>query len=79
MKIQWHYLLAPTNHPRIKCEKTQLNNSFESILDEDVPYSIVVENITAEVTRDMFKMFAMLLMCIFTHSYIFNLEHPEKA
>ena len=38
-------LLAPTNHPRIKCEKTQINNSVESILDEDVPYSIAVENI----------------------------------
>ena len=31
-------LLAPTNHPLIKCEKTQLNNSFESILAEDVSY-----------------------------------------
>ena len=39
-------LLAPTNH---------LNNAFESILDDDVPYSIVVENITARETRDMFK------------------------
>ena len=33
-------LLAPTNNPSIKCEKTEVNNSFESILDEDVPYSI---------------------------------------
>ena len=33
-------LLAPTNHPQMKCKKTEVNNSFESILDEDVPYSI---------------------------------------
>ena len=33
-------LLAPTNHPQMECEKTEVNNSFESILDEDVPYSI---------------------------------------
>ena len=52
-------LLTPANHPRMECEKTQINNSFESILDEDVPYSIVVKNITAEETRDMFKVFAV--------------------
>ena len=52
-------LLAPANHLRMKREKTQIKNSFESILDEDVPYSIVVKNITAEETRDMFKAFAM--------------------
>ena len=72
-------LLAPTNHPRIKCEETQINNSFESILDENVPYSIVIENITAEETGDMFKAFAMLFMgflCIYSH--IFNLECPKK-
>ena len=33
-------LLAPTNNPSMKCEKTEVNNSFESILDEDVPHSI---------------------------------------
>ena len=33
-------LLAATNHPQMECEKTEVNNSFESILDEDVPYSI---------------------------------------
>ena len=52
-------LLTPANHPRMECEKTQINNWFESILDEDVPYSIVVKNITAEETRDMSKAFAM--------------------
>ena len=56
--------LAPTNQPRIKCEKIQLNDLFESIFDEDVPYSIVVENIIIEETRDMLKAFTMLL-CAF--------------
>ena len=51
--------LAPTNHPRMEWEKTQINNTFESILDEDVPYLIAVKNITAEETRDMFKVFAI--------------------
>ena len=50
--------------PRIKCEKIQLNDLFESIFDEDVPYSIVVENIIIEETRDMLKAFTMLL-CAF--------------
>ena len=67
-------LPAPTNHPRMKCEKTQINNLFELILDEDVPYSIVVKNITAEETMDMFKAFAMF----FYIYYIFILEYPKK-
>ena len=71
-------LPAPTNHPRMKCEKTQINNSFESILDEDVPYSIVVKNITAEETMDMFKAFAMHFLVLFYIYYIFNLEYPKK-
>ena len=67
-------LPAPTNHPRLKCKRTQINNSFESILDEDVPYSIVVKNITAEETMNMFKVFAMF----FYIYYIFKLEYPKK-
>ena len=67
-------LLAPTNHPQIKCEKPHLNNLFELILDEDLPYSIVLENITAEETRDMFKAFAMLFMCFF-YIFLINLEY----
>ena len=70
-------LLASTNQPRIKCEKIYLNNSFESILDEDVQYSMLVENITAEETRDMFNAFAMLLY-VFMYFCIFNLEYPRK-
>ena len=71
-------LPAPTNHTRKKCEKTQINNSFESILDEDVPYSIVVKNITAEETMDMFKALAMHFFVLFYIYYIFNLEYPKK-
>ena len=67
-------LFAPTNQPRIKCEQIQLHNSFDKILDEDVRYSVAVENITVEETRDMVKAFVMLL-CVF---YIFNLEYPKK-
>ena len=60
-------LLAPANHLRMKREKTQIKNSFESILDEDVPYSIVIKNITAEETRDMFKAFAMHFLMFFLY------------
>ena len=28
-------LLAAANHPQMECETTQINNSFELILDED--------------------------------------------
>ena len=49
----------------MKCEKIQLTR-FQLILDEDVSYSIVVENSTVEETRDMFKAFAMLL-CLFLY------------
>ena len=67
-------LFAPTNQPRIKCEHIQLHNSFDKILDEDVRHSVAVENITVGETRDMIKVFAMLL-CVF---YIVNLEYPKK-
>ena len=33
-------LLGSTDHLQMKCEKTEANNLFVSILDEDVPYSI---------------------------------------
>ena len=63
----------------MKCEKTQINNSFdfESILDKDVPYSILVKNITAEETMDMFKALAMHFFMFFLYN-IFNLEYPKK-
>ena len=66
-------LLASANHPRIiEYEKTQMNNSLESILDEDVPYSIVVENITSEGrnNRASFKAFAILFFFVFFILYI---------
>ena len=72
-------LLAPCNHPRMKCEKTQINNMFESIQNEIVPYSIVVENITTEETGDMFKPFPLHFLCVFIYIYIiFNWEYPKK-
>ena len=52
-------LVAPTNHSRIQCKKTQANNFFESIL-KDVLYSIVVGIITDEETEDMFNVFPIL-------------------
>ena len=58
---------APSNHPQIKCEKTQTNNSFESILNEDVPYSILVKNITTEETMDMFKVLAIHFFMFFKY------------
>ena len=63
-------LLAPANHLRMECEKIQINNSFESILD--VPYSDVVKNITAQQTRDMIKAFAVHFF-VFPIYYIFSL------
>ena len=38
---------------------------------------MLVENITAEGTRDMFNAFAMLLY-VFMYFCIFNLEYPRK-
>ena len=68
-------LLAPTNHLRMECEKAQLNNSFESILDEDVPYSIVVKNVSAEETR----IFSKRLQCIFLFLlFILYFQYPKK-
>ena len=77
MNIQWHYLLLSTIY-EWNVKKTQINNSFESILDEDVPYSIVAKNITAEETKDMFKAFAMHVSCFFYILYI-QFAVPEKA
>ena len=80
-----HYLLhehpmarpSPANYLRMECEKTQINKSFQSILDEDVPYSMVVKNINVEEKRDMFKAFAVHFLCFFIY-YIFNLQYPKK-
>ena len=66
MKIQWHYLLRATIH-EWNVKKPHINYSFKSILDEDVPYSIAVKNITAEETMDMFKAFGMHFLCFFIY------------
>ena len=71
-------LFAPTNHPRMECEKTQINNTFESILDEDVPYSIVVKTIPAEETRDIYVQSLCSGFFLFFVYYIFNLQYPKK-
>ena len=62
----------------MECEKTQIKNTFESILDENIPYSIAVKNITAEETRDMFKAFAKDFFCFFHVLYI-QFAVSEKA
>ena len=62
----------------MECEKTQINNTFESILDEDVPYSIVVKTIPAEETRDIYvQSLCSGFFCFFVY-YIFNLQYPKK-
>ena len=70
-------MLLPTIH-EWNVKKTQINDTFESILDEDIPYSIVVKNITAEETRDMFKAFAMDFFGFFYTLYI-QFAVSEKA
>ena len=72
-------LLAPANHPRMECEKTETNNLFESILNGDVLYSIVVKNITAEETSNMFKAFAMRFLCFFIYYIQFALSKNLEA
>ena len=67
-------LFAPTNQPQIKCEKPQLSNTFESIIEEDVRFSVVVEHNVIAETKDFVNAFEMML-CAF---YIFNLEYPKK-
>ena len=42
-----------------------------------IQYSIVVENITAEETRDRFKAFAINFLFFYVY-YILNLEYPKK-
>ena len=72
-------LPAPTNHPRLKCEKIQINNLFQLIRDEDVPYSIVVKNITAKETMDMLKVFAMFFLYIYILIYsIWSIQKSLK-
>ena len=63
-------LPAPTNHPRMKCEKTQINNSFESILDEDVPYLILVKNTAEEAMDICSKRFQYIFLCFLYIIYI---------
>ena len=52
MKIRWHYLLQVTSD-QLSVKKYSYNNSFETILHEDVTYSVEVENITVGESRDI--------------------------
>ena len=55
----------------MKCEKTEVNNSFEWVDTRwrcPIKYPIVFENITAEETSDIFKAFAIY---IFIYIYIY--------
>ena len=71
-------LLAPTNRPQTKCEK-KTDNLLELIQDDYVPHSIIVENITAEETGDLFKVFGLHFLCLYIYIYIkFNSRYPKK-
>ena len=49
------------------------------ILDEDVPYSTVVKNITAEEIMDMFKALQSIFIYIFLYTLYIQFEVSEKA
>ena len=70
-------LLAPAYHPRIKCEKTQINNLFESIQDEDTLYSIALENITAEEICSK-HLHCIFFMCFFI-CIIYSIRSIRKS
>ena len=73
-------LLAPTNHPQMECEKTEVNNSFESILDEDVPYSIQSQSKILPLKRQqgyVQSIYNVFFVSFYVY-YIFNSEYPKK-
>ena len=63
----------------MKCEKTQINSSLGLILNEDVPYSIVVKNITTEETMDRFTAFAIHFLCFFYIYIIYSIWSIRKS
>ena len=78
MKIQWHYLLLATIY-ELNVKKTQLNNSYQSMLYEDTPYSNIVGDTTAEEKRGYVQSVSNASYVFFyIYSYIFNLEHRKK-
>ena len=60
--------------PRIKCEKVKIEKSFDSIVERDNLYSILVENVVFAETSDFVQAFALLLGAF----YVFNVEYPKK-
>ena len=70
-------LLTPAN-PRMECEKNQINNTLQSILDEDVPYLIVVKILPLKKQGICSKRLLCIFLCVFYILYIFNLQYPEE-
>ena len=55
----------------MKCEKTQINNLFESIPDEDVPYLILAKNTAEEAMDIRSKRFQCIFLCFLYIYYIY--------
>ena len=51
-----------------------VEKSFDSIVEMDNLYSILVENVVAAETSDFVQAFALLLGAF----YVFNVEYPKK-
>ena len=51
-----------------------MEKSFDSIVEMDNLYSILVENVVVAETSDFVQAFALLLGAF----YVFNLEYPKK-
>ena len=59
--------------PRIKFEKILMEKSFDSVVEMDNFYSILVENVVVAETSDFVQVFALLLGAF----YVFNVEYPK--
>ena len=59
--------------PPIKCEKIMMEKSFDSIVEMDNLYSILVENVVVAETSDFAQVLALLLGAF----YVFNVEYPK--
>ena len=70
--------LAPTNHPQMKCEKTEVNNSFELTLDQDVPSIQSQSKILLLKRQRICSKRLQYIFCFFYVCYIFNSGYPKK-
>ena len=59
--------------PRIKFEKIMMEKSFDSIVEMNKLYSILMENVVVAETSDFVQAFALLLGAF----YVFNVEYPK--